>query len=267
MAMPQNTTTGRGQIIQANGVNIYYEVHGRGQPLLLLHAGTLTAEMWKPYLAAFAERYRVITADFRGHGRSDNPTGAMSYRLLADDMVAFVRALDLERPLIAGFSDGGQVALEIGMRHSDLPRSIIVGGAFFRFTADYRAWLRGVVGDEESPEVDTAQFEHNHPDWPAWLQQIYGPDDWKPLLAQIKPMWATPLNYAPKDFAPVVAPTLVLLGDRDELVPVEEAVEMHRLLPTAELAVVPSADHGTFFSAKAALFQALMLDFLQRHSA
>jgi pimeloyl-ACP methyl ester carboxylesterase len=86
------------------------------------------------------------------------------------------------------------------------------------------------------------------------------------MLKEIKPMWATPLNYTSDDFAKVVAPTLVLLGDRDPLIPVEEASEMYRLLPNAELAVVSGADHMDFLSAKVAVPQTLILDFLIRHS-
>jgi pimeloyl-ACP methyl ester carboxylesterase len=80
-------------------------------------------------------------------------------------------------------------------------------------------------------------------------------------------MWTTPLNYRVEDFAEVVAPTLVFIGDRDELVPVEEAAEMYRQLGNAELAVVPEADHGAFFSGKVAAFQSIILDFLVRCSA
>jgi len=267
MTPSQDAATERGHVIQANGVNFHYEVHGDGKPLLLLHAGTLSGKMWQPYLAAFAEHYRVITPDMRGHGRSDNPKGAMTYRQLADEIVAFIRALDLRKPLIGGFSDGGQVALEIGMRHPDLAQALIVGGAWFKFTATYRAWVCDALGDEGAPEVDTARFVQNHPDWAAWLAQIYGPDGWKPLLVHIKRMWATPLNYAPEGFAQVAAPTLVLIGDRDELVSVEEATEMFRLLPRAKLAVVPGAVHGAFFSEKVTPFQSLMLDFLLRHGS
>ena len=267
MALPQHTATRPGHVIQANGMNIYYESHGDGEPLLLLHAGSLTADTWQPYLAAFAEHFRVITPDLRGHGRSAKPTTAMSYRLLADDIAAFARALGLHKPLIVGYSDGGQVALEIGMRHPDLAQALVVGAAWFKFSAAYREWVGDVVGDEHSPQVDTARFAHKHPDWEAWLQQLYGPDDWKPLLERMKPMWTTPLNYGPDDFAAVVAPTLVLIGDRDELVPVEEAVEMARLLTTAELAVVPGADHSAFFSAKVASFRSIVLDFLLRNRA
>jgi len=259
--------TQHGHIAEANGINIYYESHGHGDPLILLHAGSLTGDMWQPYLAGFAERYRVITPDMPGHGRSGNPTGAMSYRQLANDIVAFIQALDLREPIIAGYSDGGQVALEIGMRHPTLPKSIAMGGVYFKYSDAQRAFVRDALGDETSPEVDTARPARNHPDWAAWLDQIYGPDSWKPLLVRLKAMWTTPLNYTAKDFAEVVAPTLVLIGDRDELVPVEEAAEMYRQLSNAELAVVPDADHGAFFSAKVATFQSLILDFLQRRSA
>jgi pimeloyl-ACP methyl ester carboxylesterase len=266
MTAPEHTETQRGLYIQANGLDIYYEEHGQGTPLLLLHGGTLTAESWQPYLAAFAEHYRVIMPDSRGHGQTANPVGTMSYRLLADDMAAFVQALALQKPLICGYSDGGQVALEIGMRYPELAQALIVCGAWFKFTEAYRTGVRALFGDEQSPEVDTERFERENPDWTARLRQIHGPDNWKVLLNQIKPMWAMPLNYTQDDFAQVVAPTLVLLGDRDNYIPVEEAVEMYRLLPNAELAVVPGADHGSFISAKTALFQPLILNFLHRHS-
>jgi pimeloyl-ACP methyl ester carboxylesterase len=253
-------------VVQTNGVNLYYEVHGQGTPLLLLHAGSLTCDSWQPYLPAFTEHYRVITPDSRGHGRSESPPGALSYRLLADDAVGLVRALGVQKPLIVGFSDGGQVALEIGMRYPDLPQALVLGGARFKFSAAYFAWVRDAIGDDASPQVDTARFSRNHPDWAAWLEQIYGPDGWKPVLARCKPMWITPLNYTANDFAQVVAPTLVLLGDRDNLVSVEEAAEMFHLLPHGELAVVPGADHGAFFSARVDVFQSLILDFLLRHA-
>jgi pimeloyl-ACP methyl ester carboxylesterase len=190
----------------------------------------------------------------------------LSYRLLADDVAELVHALDLRKPLIAGFSDGGQVALEIGMRYPDLPRAIVVGGALFKFSAAYLAWVRDAIGDDASPEIDTARFTRNHGDWAAWLQQIYGPEEWKTILARCKPMWTTPLNYTAEDFARIVAPTLVLVGDRDELVSVEEADEMFHLLPDGELAVIPGADHGAFFSTAVDTFQSVILGFLLRRA-
>src|SRR5262245_48472118 len=115
-------------VIDADGVNFYYETQGQGDPLVLLHAGSLTADMWQPYLAGFVTRFRVVTPDMPNHGRSSSPKRALSYSRLADEIVAFIHALDLKRPSIVGFSDGGQVALEIGIRYPTLPRSIAMGG-------------------------------------------------------------------------------------------------------------------------------------------
>ena len=271
MTAPVHNETQPDRYVRANGLDIYYEEHGQGKPLILIHGGALTGSSWQPYLAAFAEHYRVITPDSRGHGRTANPAGSMSFRSLADDVAALVRALDLHKPLIYGYSDGGQVALEIGMRYPDLPRALLVGGAHLELTEGSRRWVRSILGDAHSPEVDFEKFEREHPDFAAMLKKDHahqGPEGWKALLKQIKPMWNARLNYTSDDFARVVVRTLVIVGDRDEFVPVEDAVRMYRLLPDAELAVVAGSDHTDliFSPAKIQIIQPLILEFLLRHS-
>ena len=269
MTMSQQTTTPQGHYVQANGLHIYYEEQGQGPPLLLIHGGILTADSWQPYRAAFAEHFRVIMPDSRGHGRTANPGGDLSFALLAENVVALIQALGLEKPLIFGYSDGGQVALEIGMRYPDLPQALVVGGAYVELTEGSREWVRSILGDAASPEVDIERFERENPRFAAGLAEDHGPAGWQPLLRQIKPMWNAALNYTAADFARVTAPTLVLVGDRDGFVPVEDGVKMYRLLPHAEFAAIPGADHTDFIfaPAKIALFQPLILDFLLRHSA
>jgi pimeloyl-ACP methyl ester carboxylesterase len=88
--------------IEANGLRVYYEVYGEGEPLLLLHGGTATSRSWASHLPAFTEHFRVFAPDSRGHGRTDNPTGELGYRAMADDVAALVDALGLRRPLILG---------------------------------------------------------------------------------------------------------------------------------------------------------------------
>ena len=246
MTAPTHIESSRGQYVQANGLDIYYEEQGQGPPLLLIHGGALSGESWQPYLAAFAQRYRVITPDSRGHGRTANPGGAMSYRLMADDMAALIAALGLTKPRICGYSDGGQVTLELGMRYPDLPQALIVGGAYTELNEASRVWVESILGDPRSPDVDTERFVRDNAEWAAELQATHGADNWKTLLKQIKPLWNATLNYTAEDFARVVAPTLVILGDRDGLVSVEEVVQMYRLLPNAELGVVPGAKHPEF---------------------
>src|SRR5918998_344841 len=105
-----------GTYIEANGLRVYYEVYGEGEPLLLIHGGTATSRSWASHLPAFTEHFQVFAPDSRGHGRTDNPTGELSYRVMADD----VAALGLQRPLVLGYSDGGRIALELGMRYPGL---------------------------------------------------------------------------------------------------------------------------------------------------
>src|SRR5690349_12583033 len=129
------TQSENGHYVQANGLDIYYQEYGQGEPLILIHGGILTAESWGPYIAGLAEHYRVITADTRGHGRTKNSGGKLSFSLLAADVVAFIQALGLEKPLVFGYSDGGQTALEIGMHYPGVARAFVVGGAHFELTA------------------------------------------------------------------------------------------------------------------------------------
>ena len=269
MTASEHSETQQDKYVKANGLDIYYEEHGTGEPLLLIHGGTLTGESWQPYLAALAEHFRVITPDSRGHGRTGNLTGKMSFELLADDMVALAEALGLRKPLIWGYSDGGQVALEIGMRYPDLPRALVIGGAYVELTEGSRRWVESLVGDAGSPDVDIEKFERENPDYAEDLRQTHGAEAWKTLLKNIKPMWNAELNYSAEDFGRVTAPTLVVIGDRDDFVRVEEGVDMYRRLPNAELAVVPGADHPSliFSREKVALVRPIVLDFLLRRSA
>ena len=106
--------------IRANGLEIHYRELGQGPPLVLLHGGTLTSGSWASHLPIFAERFRVLAPDSRGHGKTRNPAGHLSYRQMADDIAAFIEALGLEKPMVLGYSDGGQVALELGLHYPEL---------------------------------------------------------------------------------------------------------------------------------------------------
>ena len=118
---------------EVNGATLHYTERGSGSPLILLHGGLGAGSEWELIGARLAERFRVITPDSRGHGRSSNPAGFLSYSLLADDVAALTVALELGSPTVVGWSDGGQVALELAVRHPGAARALIVGGAFPEF--------------------------------------------------------------------------------------------------------------------------------------
>jgi pimeloyl-ACP methyl ester carboxylesterase len=222
-----------GTHIEANGLRIYYEVHGEGEPLLLVHGGTATSQAWASHLPAFTEHFQVFTPDSRGHGRTDNPTGVLDYRMMADDVAALIKALGLQRPLVLGYSDGGQIALELGMRYPGLARALVLGGTQFRFSAANLEDARALLGIAEGEEVEPEKREQ--PDFVAYLREahghVYGPGYWKTYAKQIASVWLTPLRYASEDLVAITDPVLLLVGDRDG-VATEESVELFRLLPT-----------------------------------
>jgi pimeloyl-ACP methyl ester carboxylesterase len=267
MKTERETIMSTGTYVEANGLKVYYEVYGEGEPLLLIHGGTATSQSWASHLPALTQQFRVFAPDSRGHGKTDNPTGELGYRAMADDVAALVGALGLKRLLVLGYSDGGQIALELGMRYPGLAKALVLGGTQFRFSEAYLEDARALLGIAKGEEVDTEILGREQPDFVAYLREahghVYGPEYWKTYVKKLSALWLTPLGYASDDLAAITDPVLLLVGDRDG-VATEESIELFRLLPNAELAVAPASDHG-FIEAKADLFDALALDFLVRH--
>jgi pimeloyl-ACP methyl ester carboxylesterase len=261
--------------VQANGLLMHYREAGQGTPLILLHGGGLTLHSWDAFAAVAAEHFRVISVDSRGHGHTDNPTHTFTYPLMAQDVAALITALQLEQPLVCGHSDGGIVALTFAKDYPAIPRAIVVYGAapVHRDLSHYFAGMRRFFAiDTRGPlsEADLNRIAAERPEMVARYRQLHQPREdpeyWRALLKQIWPMWTHPLAYSPQELAAIHTPSLVLMGDRDEFFRVEEALQLARMLPKAELAVAPGASH-TFFQDKPRLFQELVLDFLRRYTS
>jgi pimeloyl-ACP methyl ester carboxylesterase len=268
VTQPNSKTHQSGQYIHANGLEIYYEEHGQGEPLILLHGGTNTSSFWNLHIPYFSPHFRVITPDSRGHGRTVNPARELSYSTMADDLAAFIQALGLEKPFIFGYSDGGQTALDLGMRYPNLAKALVIGGAWYRFSEEYQNALKN-AGYEGPRLVNYEKIKKNAPpDWIERLQEAHPDPDpayYRTLLEGISTMWWTPLDYGDEDFQRIIAPALIIMGERDEMIPLEEAYEMADLIPRGELAVIPGASHnGTLKDG--GLFINIVLEFLARHS-
>jgi len=255
-----------GNFVEANELKIYYEFHGSGEPLILLHGGSVTSKMWRHHLPELSSHFQVITMDTRGHGKTGNPENKFSYPMLAEDVAAFIYELGLIKPFICGYSDGGQTALELGMNYPHLAKGLVLGATMFKLSESYIEWTRD-FGLEGPGRINVEYIEREMPGLvSAWskLHAPHPPDYWKTLLKQLSFMWLGPLNYTGEAFNKIEVPTLILTGDRDPVVPIEEAVEMYQLIPNSELAVIPFADHS-FPGAKVKVFNQLVLDFFLRH--
>ncbi len=258
-----------GEYLIVNGLNMYYETYGSGEPLLLIHGGTVNArKMWEKQLPTLSKDFKVIAPDSRGHGRTDNPSGQISYRLMADDMAALLGKLDLGRPLVCGYSDGGQIALEIGMRYPELPKALVVGAATNQISENFLKSIRQ-IGVEGPGKINFDQVEKAAPGLVNRLReshsQNHDPEYWKKYLTQMSVVWMTPLGYTSEDYQKITVPTLILLGDRDDSIPIEEALEMYRLIPKAEIAILPASTHYLVWD-RPELFANLALDFLKRQA-
>lgn len=256
-----------GHYVRVNGMDMFYEDYGVGRPLILLHGGRSTSQTWQPFLPILTPHFRVITPDSRAHGRSNNPTGVLSYRLMANDIAAFIQALNLVKPFVFGYSDGGQIALELGMHYPTIPEALVIGAAWYKFSPIYLNTMKS-AGFESPGEVNFGRIQTESPEWVEEMKRDHvssvDPDYWQTLLKQISVMWWTALDYTRKDFQKIVAPSLVLLGDRDGIIELQQAVDMYQFIPNAELFIIPKADH---FTAPCELSMRIVLDFLLRHSA
>jgi len=257
----------QGKFSQANGLNIHYKDHGEGVPLILLHGGTSTLAEWDAHIPAFSSEFHVYALDSRGHGRTVNPSDKLSYRVMADDVAAFIQSMGLDRPLICGYSDGGQIALELAIRYPGLSRGLVVGAAWYKFSDAYVDALKG-WGFERPGEMDLDWLQANHADmvesWKIDHPREGDPDYWKSFINQISEMWLTPLNYTEADFKGITDPVLIIMGDRDGMIPLSDAFEMYQMIPNAELAILPNADHlDVVIHPKTFIY--LVMKFFRRH--
>lgn len=255
-----------GRFISANGLEIFYRDVGQGRSLILLHGATDTHKLWQSSVPFFADSFRVLTPDSRGHGHTINPSNRLSYRDMADDLAEFIHGLKLEKPFVFGYSDGGQAALEFGMHYPDIPSGLVIGGAWYQFSVAYQEALRkaGFIGPGK---IDFQIFEKFAPDdWKDRMQKFHphpDPDYPKVLLNNLASLFWTPLNYDQKDFNKIQVPTLVMIGEKDEMVPLEEARELASLIPGAEFAIIPGATHNQVIVAGGE-FLNIVMDFLLR---
>lgn len=221
--------------VQLGDVETYYEAHGDGEPLLLLHPGGVDARAFAPNLGALAARFRVLTPERRGHGRTADVDGPISYDLMADDTIAFLEAEVGGPAHLVGCSDGATVALHAALRRPDLARRVVlVAGVFHR-----DGWAPGVIEDE----VAAANGGNA-----------------TPLAAKLARMHAEEPGLTDADLAAVTSRTLVMAGDDDE-VTLEHAAALYRGLPDAELAIVPGTSHGLLVE-KPMLCNLMIVDFL-----
>jgi len=222
-----------------NGLKMYYEIHGSAAgdrvPLVLLHGGDPTiGTSFSKLLPLLARSRRVIAFEQQGHGRTADVDRPFSFEQTAEDTVALLRHLHVEKADLLGYSNGGHIAIEIALRHPEVVRKLVIESAMFsRDGADAAFW--------ESFQHATLE------DMPAQFQKAYRetaprPQDLPSYFAKSVQRMLEFKGWTEDQIRSIRNPTFVLVGDRDIIRP-EHAVRMFRLLPDARLAVLPATDH------------------------
>jgi pimeloyl-ACP methyl ester carboxylesterase len=267
--------------LERDGVSFYYEDHGRGDPLLLIMGLGGNIHFWEFQIPVLAEKYRTIAFDNRGAGRSAKPRGPYTIQMLADDAVAILDALHVERAHVLGISMGGMIAQDLVLRYPQRVGALVLACTFARpdeatkkMSAEGSAMMGLGGGDPAAVDVKqvwkfmmsvilSPEFIQREKPWLRSLlerAQSYG-FSVEAFLAQA----AAVMNHDAADrLKEVKAPTLVITGTNDMLVPPHHSDELARLIPGAELQRMDGGTHG-FNVERKEEFNRSVLEFLSRH--
>jgi pimeloyl-ACP methyl ester carboxylesterase len=263
-------TAGTGAYAEVNGINFYYETRGAGRPLVLLHGGLGSGEMFGPVLDLLAQGHQVIAVDLQGHGRTADVDRPIDVSLMADDIAALIDHLGLDRPDLVGYSLGGGVAVFTAAKYPEKVGKLVAASIYLRPDAVDPA-LRVQQGQVNAA---AAEFMKDTPMYQLYQRVAPRPEDFGRLLDKIGAMMANDYDYT-ETVASLSVPTMIVAGDADQAPPSHYA-EMFKLLDGGlrdggwmgenrpkngnALAVLPGVTHYSMFASP--LFAAVTLDFL-----
>lgn len=238
MTLMQTTAQpGPGYYTAINGLNLYYEIHGSGEPLVLLHGGGSTIEStYGRILPELARRHQVIAVELQAHGHTKDIDRQLSFEQDADDVATLLQHLQIQKAAIMGFSNGGTTALQIAIRHPQLVNKLVLASALYKRDGMQSGFFDGFKNASLAtmPKPLQEAYLKANPD-PKGLQAMFDRDVAR--MANFKD-----INEA--DIKGIQPPALVVNGDT-EVVRAEHALELSRTLPHAKLAILPGG-HGDY---------------------
>jgi pimeloyl-ACP methyl ester carboxylesterase len=247
MTTPTAEMTPQSGYAPVNGLQMYYEIHGSGEPLILLHGAFGAIDLWGPMLTTLAEHHQVIAVELQGHGHTADIDRPFSYEQMADDVAALMDHLSIAQADVVGYSMGADTALQVAIRHPELVRKLVVISGKYRHDGEYPELLAGI--QQLTPDIFVGS-----PNEAAYLRHAPNPEDFPVLVEKIKAFFAKEYAWSEEDVRTIAAPTLLIIGDSDT-VRLEHAVELFRLLgggvpgdvtglPNSQFAILPGTTHG-----------------------
>jgi pimeloyl-ACP methyl ester carboxylesterase len=250
--LPTDFEFAEGQRAEVNGIELYYEVYGEGEPLFLLHGGLANGTYWVNQIPAFAEQFQVIVVDSRGHGRSTFDDQPITYDLMSSDVLALADLLGFDTFGIVGWSDGGIIGLDIAINHPERLTEVVAYGA--------NSDVSGLDPEIANSDLFNAFIEAASEDY---AELSPAPERWEEFLANIGEMWATLPDWSAEQLAAITTPFLILDGREEEAILTSHAIYLFETIPNSALALMPETGHFAMFE-RPDEFNAIVLAYLNR---
>jgi pimeloyl-ACP methyl ester carboxylesterase len=219
--------------VQLGDVHTYYEEDGEGEALVLLHPGLADSRAFEEYVPEFAHHFHVFRPDRRGHGRTPDVEGPITYEQMARDTIAFLEQVVGGPAYLLGHSDGAPVALLAALERPDLVRKLVFSSGVFH----HDGWAPGAIDLDD----ETLAFFIDY--WGAVAPD--GREHFWVVKEKLDRMHREEPTLTVDDLGGYPGPALIMVGDRDEEIPIEHTLALREGLPDAQLAVLPGADHGS----------------------
>lgn len=246
------TTAAQTGYASVNGLKLYYEIHGTGQPLVLLHgAFSAIGTSFGALLPELAKTRQVIAFEMQAHGRTADIDRPLSLEQMADDTAAALGQLGIGQADIFGYSMGAAIALRLAIRHPNAVRKLVLASVTYTMSGIHPGLMDGLAN--MTPEMMFGSPWHDE-----YMRIAPNPSDFATLFAKKNAMDRQIQDIPAETIAAIAAPTLLIIGDSDIIRP-EHAVEMFRLLgggvagdvaglPKSQLAILPGTTHVTVVS-------------------
>jgi pimeloyl-ACP methyl ester carboxylesterase len=209
---------------EVNGINLYYETHGTGSPVILLHGGLMSGALWGPVLPIFTDHHQVITVDLQGHGRTADIDRPIDFRLMAGDIAALIDHLHLDRPAVVGFSLGGGVAFQVAFQYPEKISRLVAASANIKRSAIYPDML----AQQGQVNSAAAEFMKSTPMYQHYAEVAPRVEDFPKLLDKIGAAMVVDFDFS-DEVRNLQVPTLIMAADAD-MAPPGHFVETFALL-------------------------------------
>jgi len=239
-APPQQNASVHSGHVTINGAKIYYERHGQGSPILLLHGGFSHIGHQTRLIDLLAPHYEVIAVDTRGHGRSTLGDRPLTYPLLADDMARLLDELSVGPVTVVGHSDGGIIGYILAAKYPTKVRALAANGANFRKTG------RGGMPPEtvEWIKTMTPEMVEGWGDIRQSYEKLNPEVDWTRFVTSLKGLWESETGLTEDDWRSIRCPVLLSCGDGETFLKLSDIVWMYEQLQDADLYIAPAGEHG-----------------------